>query len=42
MLDLAYQLEGGGDLDRLMTMEVDQALVSVWPRIQVLEQADEP
>jgi hypothetical protein len=40
VLDLAYELEDSGDLDRLMTMEVDQVLASVWPRLQPLAQVD--
>jgi tRNA(adenine34) deaminase len=40
VLDLAYELEDSGDLDRLMAMEVDQVLASVWPRLQPLAQVD--
>jgi tRNA(adenine34) deaminase len=42
VLDLAYELEDGGELGRLMTMEVDQVLASVWPRLQALARADQP
>lgn len=38
VLDLAYELEDRGELDRLLTMEVDQALAAVWPRLQPLLQ----
>jgi tRNA(Arg) A34 adenosine deaminase TadA len=41
VLDLAYELEDGGELDRLLGLEVDQALASVWPRLQALTQ-DQP
>lgn len=36
VLDLAYQVEDGGELGALMAMEVDQALGAVWPRLQSL------
>jgi tRNA(Arg) A34 adenosine deaminase TadA len=38
LLDLAYALEDDGELDRLLTMEVGQALAAVWPRLQSLLQ----
>jgi hypothetical protein len=40
VLDAAYELEDGGELDRLMAMEVDQALAAVWPRLQGLLQEE--
>lgn len=36
VLDLAYQIEDHGELQHLMTMEVDQVLAAVWPRLQPL------
>lgn len=36
VLDLACELEDGGDLTRLMAMEVDQVLAALWPRLQVV------
>jgi hypothetical protein len=36
VLDLAYQLEDGGELGRLTSLEVDQALAELWPRLQGL------
>jgi tRNA(Arg) A34 adenosine deaminase TadA len=36
VLDLAYQLEDGSELDRLTVLEVDQALAEVWPRLRAL------
>jgi tRNA(Arg) A34 adenosine deaminase TadA len=38
VLDLAYELEDRGELDRMLTMEVDQALAAVWPRLRPLLQ----
>lgn len=38
VLDLAYELEDRGELERLLTMDVDQALAAVWPRLQPLLQ----
>jgi hypothetical protein len=38
VLDLAYELEDHGELDRLLTMEVGRALAAVWPRLQPLLQ----
>jgi hypothetical protein len=35
-LDVAYELEDGGELDTLSKMEVDQVLAAVWPSLQVL------
>ena len=34
LLDLAYRLEDDGELERLLPMEVDQALAAVWPLLQ--------
>jgi hypothetical protein len=34
VLDFAYELEDSGELDHLLTMEVDRALAAVWPRLQ--------
>jgi hypothetical protein len=34
VLDFAYELEDSGELDHLLTMEVDRALGAVWPRLQ--------
>jgi len=31
VLDVAFALEDGGELERLLAMEVEQALASVWP-----------
>lgn len=36
LLDVAYELEDGGELDALTKMEVDQAFAAVWPRLQEL------
>ena len=36
VLDLAYRIEDGGELQGLMAMEVDQALAALWPRLQAL------
>jgi tRNA(Arg) A34 adenosine deaminase TadA len=36
VLDLAYELEDGGELERLTALEVDQVIASVWPRLQLL------
>jgi tRNA(Arg) A34 adenosine deaminase TadA len=36
VLDLAYQVEDGGELQGLMALEVDQALAALWPRLQAL------
>ena len=36
VLDLAYELEDGGELRDLMPLEVDQALAAIWPRLQAL------
>jgi tRNA(Arg) A34 adenosine deaminase TadA len=36
VLDLAYELEDGGELENLLPMEVNQALAAVWPRLQAL------
>ncbi|HEY6495506.1 MAG TPA: nucleoside deaminase [Trebonia sp.] len=36
VLDLAYELEDSAELDRLIRLEVDQALTAVWPRLQTL------
>jgi tRNA(Arg) A34 adenosine deaminase TadA len=38
VLDLAYELEDCGELERLLTMEVSEALAAVWPRLQPLVQ----
>jgi tRNA(Arg) A34 adenosine deaminase TadA len=38
VLDLAYDLEDHGELDHLLSMEVDQAVAAVWPRLQPLLQ----
>ena len=42
MLDLAYDLEDGGELEQLLALEVDQALAAVWPRLQSLLQTAGP
>jgi hypothetical protein len=42
VLDLAYELEDSGDLEGLMTMEVDQVIASLWPRLQALAPTGEP
>ena len=42
VLDLAYGLEDGGELERLLALEVDQALAAVWPRLQSLLQPAGP
>ena len=39
VLDLAYELEDGGELDRLVAVEVDDALAALWPRLRPLVQA---
>jgi tRNA(Arg) A34 adenosine deaminase TadA len=36
VLDLAYELEDGGELENLLAMDVNQALAVVWPRLQQL------
>ena len=36
VLDLAYEMEDGGELRDLMPLEVDQALAATWPRLQAL------
>ncbi len=36
VLDLAQELEDGGELETLMAMEVDQVLAAVWPRLRTL------
>ncbi len=36
VLDLAYELEDGGELENLLAMDVSQALAAVWPRLQAL------
>ncbi len=36
VLDLAYRIEDGGELQGFMAMEVDQALAALWPRLQAL------
>jgi hypothetical protein len=36
VLDLAYQLADGGELDRLLPLEVGQALAVLWPRLRAL------
>jgi hypothetical protein len=38
VLDVAYALKDGGELDALTAMEVDQALAALWSRLQVLRQ----
>jgi tRNA(Arg) A34 adenosine deaminase TadA len=38
VLDLAFQIEDDGELQHLMTMEVDQVLAAVWSRLQELNQ----
>ena len=38
VLDLAYELEDRGELDRLLNMEVGRALAAVWPRLRPLLQ----
>jgi hypothetical protein len=38
VLDLACELEDRGELERLLTVEVEQALAAVWPRLQPLLQ----
>ena len=39
VLDLAYELEDGGELENLLPMDVSQALAAVWPRLQALSAA---
>jgi tRNA(Arg) A34 adenosine deaminase TadA len=36
LLDLAYELEDGGELGSLLGLDVSQALAAVWPRLQPL------
>jgi hypothetical protein len=36
VLDVAYEIEDSGELERLTAMEVDQALGAVWSRLQPL------
>jgi tRNA(Arg) A34 adenosine deaminase TadA len=36
VLDLAYELEDSGELKRLLSMEVNQALAAVWPHLAAL------
>jgi tRNA(Arg) A34 adenosine deaminase TadA len=36
VLDLAYELEDDGELERLTALEVDQVIASVWSRLRVL------
>jgi tRNA(Arg) A34 adenosine deaminase TadA len=36
VLDLAYEIEDNGELDRLLAVEVDQALTALWPRLRGL------
>jgi tRNA(Arg) A34 adenosine deaminase TadA len=36
VLDLAYAMEDSGELENLLTMEVNQALAAVWPQLQSL------
>ena len=36
VLDLAYEMEDSGELESLLTVEVNQALAAVWPRLQSL------
>jgi tRNA(adenine34) deaminase len=36
VLDLAYALEDGGELENLLTLDVSQALAAVWPRLRPL------
>jgi tRNA(Arg) A34 adenosine deaminase TadA len=36
VLDLAYELEDGGELQRLLATDVEQALAAVWPRLKAL------
>ena len=36
VLDLAYRIEDGGELQDLMAVDVDQALTALWPRLQAL------
>ena len=36
VLDFAYEMEDGGELESLLTVEVNQALAAVWPRLQSL------
>jgi tRNA(Arg) A34 adenosine deaminase TadA len=36
VLDLAYELEDGGELGSLLALDVSQALAAVWPRLQPL------
>ena len=36
VLDLAYELEDGGELQSLLGMEVKEAIAQVWPRLQAL------
>ena len=36
VLDLAYRIEDGGELQDLMDVDVDQALTALWPRLQAL------
>lgn len=42
LLDLAYELEDGGELDSLLAMDVNQALAALWHRLQPLLQASRP
>jgi len=42
VLDVAYELEDGGELENLLSMEVNQALAAVWSRLQPLLQATGP
>jgi tRNA(Arg) A34 adenosine deaminase TadA len=36
VLDLAYRLEDGGELEGLLGLEVDEALAAVWPLLQAV------
>ncbi len=36
MTDLVHELEDGGEVERLAVMEVDEALGSLWPRLEEL------
>jgi tRNA(Arg) A34 adenosine deaminase TadA len=42
VLDVAYELEDGGELETLTKMEIDQVLAAVWLRLQGLRQATAP
>ena len=36
VLDLAYELEDGGELNRLLAVDVNQALAVLWPWLREL------